>query len=140
MSDVDDASRSAVVLALRLYLGLALFLPLGIGKLAGFPASSAGMVERFSGTILGWGPMLGALYAFAYVLPFWETVGGLALIVGYRTRWAFPAMGLLLILLGFGSVVEMNMANVGRNFLFLLGCCWGHLWAEFDRFGISGAG
>lgn len=135
---VPAGQRATVVLLLRLYLGLALFVPLGIGKLAAYPGSAAGMVERFSGTLLGWGPLLLALYLFAYLLPFWETLGGLALVVGLGTRWAFLALAALLVLLGFGSVLEFDMPNVGRNLLFLAACCWGYLWADHDRWGVDG--
>ncbi len=51
--------RSAViVLVLRCFLGFALFLPLGIDKIAAFPGSSAGIVESHRETILGIAPSL----------------------------------------------------------------------------------
>ena len=79
--------RSAViVLVLRCFLGFALFLPLGIGKIAAFPESSAGLVESHRETILGIAPSLPLLYLFSYALPFIETLGGLALLVGWQTR------------------------------------------------------
>lgn len=137
-SGSGSRSRSFVVLLLRLYLGLALFLPLGIGKLVAYPGSSAGMVERFADTILGQWPLLPALYLFSYVLPWWETLGGAALTLGVRTRLAFGALGVLLVLLGFGSTLEMNIATTGRNFLFLAGCCWGWYWSDADRYGVDG--
>ena len=62
-----NTNRSAmIVLLLRCFLSLALFLPLGIAKLGSFPASAAGLVESNRETILGLAPTLPFLYVFSY--------------------------------------------------------------------------
>ncbi len=136
---MNDASSAIVVLLLRLYLGLALFLPLGIGKLAGFPDSSAGMVEGFSDTILGMTPSLPFLYLFAYALPFIETLGGLALLAGWRTRQVFLGLSLLLVPLGFGTTLQGRIPTTANNLIFLAACVVGYLLADSDRYGLSGS-
>ncbi len=129
---------SIVVLLLRLYLGVALFLPLGIGKLAGFPGSSAGLMEGYRETILGAWPSLPFLYLFSYALPFLETLGGLALVAGWRTRQVFLGLACLLILLGFGTTLDGRIATTANNLIFLAGCLVGYALADDDRYGVSG--
>ena len=133
-----NTDRSAViVLLLRCYLGFALFLPLGIAKLAAFPGSAAGIVESHQETILGVAPALPLLYLFSYTLPFIETLGGLALLVGWQTRRAFVVMGCLLLLLGFGTTLGGRVGTTANNLVFLAACLWGYLLADADRYGIS---
>ncbi len=135
-----SSERSAiVVLLLRLYLGAALFLPLGVGKLAGFPASSAGMVEGFSDSILGATLAAPFLYVFAYTLPFIETLGGLALLAGWRTRQVFLGLALLLVALGFGTTLQGRIPTTANNLTFLAACLAGHVLAGADRYGLSGS-
>lgn len=101
------ADRQAVILlVLRWYLGLALFLPF--------------------------------LYAFAYSLPFLETIGGLALLVGWQTRSAFLLLGCLLVLLGFGTTLGGRVPMTASNLVFLAGCLYGYWHADADRYGLSG--
>ena len=133
-----NADRSAVVvLLLRCYLGLSLFLPLGIDKLAGFPASAAGMVTAQQETILGAAPMLPLLYVFAYTLPFVETLGGLALLAGWRTRRVFLALACVLVLLGFGTTLGGRISTTADNLIFMAALLVGYWLADADRFGLS---
>lgn len=141
MASVDGPGhrgRDVVVLFLRLGIGLGLFLPLGVGKLMNYPGSAARMVENFSQGLLGHLPLLPFLYAFAYALGFWETLGGALLTLGWRTRQVFLAMSLLLVLLTFGANLGLGIETVFRNVVFLVVCLWGYLWADADRYGISG--
>lgn len=134
-----NSERSAtVVLLLRLYLGVALFVPLGIGKLAEFPDSSAGLVDGYQETILGAWPSLPFLYLFSYTLPFIETIGGLALIVGWRTRQVFLGLACLLVLLGFGTTLTGRIPTTANNLVFMAACLAGYALAEADRYGLSG--
>ena len=133
-----NADRSAlIVLLLRCYLSLALFLPLGIAKLAGFPGSAAGMVDSQRETILGAAPALPFLYVFSYALPFVETLGGLALLVGWHTRRAFQVMACLMVLLGFGTTLGGRISTTANNLIFMAACLCGYVLAEADRYGIS---
>jgi uncharacterized membrane protein YphA (DoxX/SURF4 family) len=130
--------RSAViVLLLRCFLGFALFLPLGIDKIAGFPGSSVEIVEKHRETILGVAPVLPLLYLFSYVLPLVETLGGLALLVGWQTRRAFLVMGCLLVVIGFGTTLGHRVGSTANALVFLASCLWGYLLADADRYGIS---
>ena len=130
--------RSAViVLLLRCYLALALFLPLGITKLAGYPASAAGMVTAQQETILGSALMLPTLYLFAYTLPFVETLGGLALLAGWQTRRVFLMLACALVLLGFGTTLAGRISTTADNLIFLAACLGGYWLADADRYGFS---
>jgi len=130
--------RSAViVLVLRCFMGFALFLPLGIDKIAAFPGSSAGIVESHRETILGIAPSLPLLYLFSYALPFLETLGGLALLVGWQTRRAFLVMAGLLVVLSFGTTLGGRVGTTANNLVFLGACLWGYLLADADRYGLS---
>ncbi len=132
------SDRSAVVvLLLRCFLGFALFVPLGIDKLAAFPGSSAGLVDSHRETILGVGPGIALLYVFSYTLPFVETLGGLALLVGWQTRRAFILMAFLLVVLSFGTTLGGRIGTTANNLVFLAACLWGYLLADADRYGIS---
>ena len=134
-----NVDRSAMlVLLLRCYLGLALFLPLGIAKLASFPGSAAGMVESNRETILGLAPALPMLYLFSYTLPFVETLGGLALLAGWQTRRVFLVLAGLLVLLSFGTTLNGRVGTTANNLIFMAGCLYGYWLADADRYGLSG--
>ena len=81
--------QSAFSLAARLLLA-ALFLPAGLSKLFGF-AGTVGYVASVGLPL----PLLGAVLAVAL-----EVLGGLALIVGYQTRWAALLMALFTVAAG----------------------------------------
>jgi len=134
---MDKSHSAVIVLLLRLFLGFALFIPLGVGKIAEFPASSAGVVENYQETILGIAPALPLLYLFAYSLPFVETIGGLALLLGWQTRRAFFVMACLLVVLSFGTTLGGQVGTSANNLVFLFACLGGYLLADTDRYGIS---
>jgi putative oxidoreductase len=75
--------QNPLALLSRLLLA-ALFLPAGIGKITGF-AGTAGYIASVGLPL----PALGAAVAIAV-----EVLGGLALIVGFGTRWAALALAL----------------------------------------------
>ena len=81
--------QSAFSLAARLLLA-ALFLPAGLSKLFGF-TGTVGYVASVGLPL----PLLGAVLAVAL-----EVLGGLALIVGYQTRWAALLMALFTVAAG----------------------------------------
>ena len=81
--------------------------------LAGF---AAGMAQQFQGTILpGW-----FAYSFGAVLPFLETLIGLALILGVFTRWTLVAASLLMSILIFGTSLRSDWATVGLQMIYVL--------------------
>ena len=81
--------QSAFSLAARLLLA-ALFLPAGLSKLFGF-TGTVGYVASVGLPL----PLLGAVLAVAL-----EVLGGLALIVGFQTRWAALLMALFTVAAG----------------------------------------
>ena len=134
-----NTDRSAViVLLLRCYLSLALFLPNGIGKFANFEGAAASIVGGQKETILGAALALPLLYGFAYALPFIETLGGLALLLGWQTRRAFLVMSGLLLVLAFGAKLAGMAGPAATIPLYLGASLWGYLLADSDRYGISG--
>ena len=134
---MDKDHSALVVLLLRLYMGFAVFLPLGIGKLAGYPDSSAGMVEGFQETILGVGPNVPFLYAFSFSLPFIETLGGAALVLGFQTRRVFLGLGTLFVALGFGTTLQGRVPSSADNLVFMAACLCGYMLADSDRYGLT---
>ena len=135
---MNPDQRAQVVLILRCYVGFALFLPLGVGKLVGYPAASSDMVDGFRETVLGTPLMLPPLYLFAYALPFLETLGALALLTGWQTRRTFLGLAWLLVALGFGTTLEFRIPTTADNLIFVVVCLAGYLLADGDRYGISG--
>ncbi|MGH6627515.1 MAG: DoxX family protein [Burkholderiaceae bacterium] len=85
-----NALQNPLSLAGRLLLAL-LFLPAGVGKIGGF----AGTVGYISSVGL---PTPSFAAALALVV---EIVGGLALIVGFGTRWAALALALFTLVASF---------------------------------------
>lgn len=85
-----NALQNPLSLAGRLLLAL-LFLPAGVGKIGGF----AGTVGYISSVGL---PTPSFAAALALVI---EIVGGLALIVGFGTRWAALALALFTLVASF---------------------------------------
>jgi thiosulfate dehydrogenase [quinone] large subunit len=81
--------------------------------LAGF---ATGMAKQFQGTILpAW-----FVYSFGTVLPFLETLIGLALILGVFTRWTLVAASLLVSILIFGTSLRSDWATVGLQMIYVL--------------------
>ncbi|HYZ74798.1 MAG TPA: MauE/DoxX family redox-associated membrane protein [Chthoniobacterales bacterium] len=81
----------------------------GLVRLPGLAGFAAGMAKQFQGTILpGW-----FVYSFGCVLPFLETLIGLALILGAFTRWTLVAASLLMSSLIFGTSLRSDWATVG---------------------------
>jgi thiosulfate dehydrogenase [quinone] large subunit len=79
--------------------------------LIGFAAS---MSKQFESTILpGW-----FVFAFGLVLPFIETLIGLALILGVFTQWTLVIGSLLMSLLIFGTCLRSDWATVGLQMIY----------------------
>jgi thiosulfate dehydrogenase (quinone) large subunit len=81
--------------------------------LAGF---AAGMEKQFQGTIMpGW-----FVYSFGSVLPFLEGLIGLALILGFFTRWTLAAASLLMSILIFGTSLRSDWGIVGVQMIYAI--------------------
>ena len=114
----DDARRTDRRLAygiLRFTLGLNILLHglTRIGTLSGF---ADGLVEGFADTILP----AAVVHVSAYVIVFAEVVIGALLTVGYRTRGALVAGGLLMAALVFGTALRQEWGTLGTQMLYAL--------------------
>ncbi len=88
--DMQFTSREAVMaLAGRLLIAV-LFLPSAVGKIANFPGATGFVASKGL-------PMPALLLAGAIAV---EVIGALALIAGYRTRWAALALAAFTVLAG----------------------------------------
>lgn len=85
-----DALKNPFALLARLLLA-ALFLPAGISKISGF-AGTAGYIGSVGLPL----PEVGAALAIAV-----EVLGGIALIVGFGTRWAALALAVFTLVASF---------------------------------------
>jgi len=98
--------------------------------LAGFAAS---MVKQFEGTILpGW-----FVYIFGVVLPFLETMIGLALILGLFTRETLVAGSLLMTTLIFGTSLRQDWAIVGLQMIYILAFFLALFFLEHNRYSLD---
>ena len=100
-------------LILRLSIGINMFLhgAMRIPKIDGF---SAGIVERFSGTLLS----ESMVSTFAYVLPYAELIIGLLLILGLFTSQVLLFGALLIVVLIFGSALQENWSLISSQMLY----------------------
>ncbi len=57
---------------------------------------------------------------FAYLIPIWEFIVGLLLIIGLKTRLAAVAGMILMIILMSGTAITQNWNNVGIQMLYIL--------------------
>ena len=114
----DDARRTDRRLAygiLRFTLGLNILLHglTRIGTLSGF---ADGLVEGFADTILP----AAVVHVSAYVIVLAEVVIGALLTMGYRTRGALVAGGLLMAALVFGTALRQEWGTLGTQMLYTL--------------------
>jgi thiosulfate dehydrogenase [quinone] large subunit len=114
----DDARRTDRRLAygiLRFTLGLNILLHglTRIGTLSGF---ADGLVEGFADTILP----AAVVHVSAYVIVLAEVLIGALLTVGYRTRGALVAGGLLMAALVFGTALRQEWGTLGTQMLYAL--------------------
>lgn len=80
-----------------------------LGNLSGF---TQGTIENFSSLL----PKF-ALMPYAYALPWVELILGVALLVGFKTRWTLFLTGLTYISLAFGMMLMKNYETVGQIML-----------------------
>ena len=130
--DVSRTSQEAAYALLRVTLGV-VFLFSGIGKfLGGVGAFAAGLEHEFAGKLPA---MLVA--PFAYALPFAEVALGALLVLGLFNTWALVLVGLELVALTFGKVVDGDFATAAHNVQFAL-VNFVLLWlADYDGFSID---
>lgn len=86
---MNERLHHALSLAARILIA-ALFLPAGLGKLAGF-AGTVGYIASMGLPMPQWGAALAVAI---------EVGGGLALLLGYKTRWVCWALALFTLVAG----------------------------------------
>ncbi len=122
----NNANTKAIITALiRFTLG-PLFLVYGFSKLVRLVDTVDMLRSGFADT---WLP-LGLVTVVAYVIPFWEALIGVSLLLGFYYRWGLVASGALLSVLTFGLAVQGDYELISRNLIYLI----------FVFFGLSNAG
>ena len=77
--------------------------------------------------------------AFALVIPFWEPVVGVLLVLGLWTRWALVAGALLIAALVFGTSLRGDYTVLSEQLIYALIFFVLLLFrARHDRFGLDG--
>lgn len=118
-----DTTRLGVI-ALRVFLGGALFLPLATTKLLDYPESSRRLTELFTETPLEHPMLVWPATAVAFLLPFLELACAAVLLAGRPARLSFLLPAATLILLSIATTLMGEMESTARNFVFLIGCAW----------------
>lgn len=105
----------------------------GLVRLPVLIGFAAGMSKQFEGTILpGW-----FVVAFGLVLPFIETLIGLALILGVFTQWALVIGSLLMSILIFGTCLRSDWATVGLQMIYAVAYFLALFFLEHNRYSLD---
>ncbi len=94
---------------------------------------ASGMAEGFAETILP-GPFV---YVYAFVIVIAEFMIGILLVLGWKTRWALAAMGVLLLTLTFGQVLQQNFGTLANILIYGIGVSFLLFNTKYDHFGID---
>ncbi|MCH8568192.1 MAG: DoxX family membrane protein [Balneolales bacterium] len=90
-----------------------------------------GMANNFSDTILP-APFV---LVYAYIILLVEAVVGVLLILGFKTRWALVALGLLLTTLAFGMILQQNYGTVANILVYGFATTFLLFYTRYDYFG-----
>jgi thiosulfate dehydrogenase [quinone] large subunit len=101
-------------LLLRMTIGLNIFIH-GLSRLLmGVTVFADSLVPMFEKTFLpGW-----SVYAFGLVLPWVETVLGLLLLLGFRTRIGLVGCSALIFVLTFGTSIRQDWNTAGLELIY----------------------
>jgi uncharacterized membrane protein YphA (DoxX/SURF4 family) len=99
----DAAAKSWAVLFARLVLGLIFFMA-GVWKV--FSLGPAGHVQRFFLPFQHTFLPVWSLWAVGFAIPFVELIAGALVILGFKTRYALVALGVVLAIVTFGHLLE----------------------------------
>lgn len=94
---------------------------------------ASGMAEGFADTILPGS----FVFAYAFVIVITELVVGVLLILGWKTRWALAVMGILLLTLTFGQVLQQNFGTLANILIYGIGVAFLLFNTRYDHFGID---
>jgi thiosulfate dehydrogenase (quinone) large subunit len=134
---LPDLSPSAVdrrigFALLRLMLGINM-LGRSIVRIPELQNFANGMADNFAETFLH----EGFVFLYAYVIVITETIIGVMLILGWKTRWALTVMGLLLASLAFGVILQQNFGTAANIMIYGIGVYLLLSNTQFDHFGID---
>jgi thiosulfate dehydrogenase (quinone) large subunit len=117
---------------LRIMLGINMFgrSLVRIPQLDGF---ASGMADNFADTILPGS----FVYVYAFIIVFTEAVIGVLLILGWKTRWALLTMGVLLITLAFGQILQQSFGTVANILIYAIAVSFLLFNTKYDHFGID---
>jgi len=94
---------------------------------------AGGMADNFADTFLPGS----FVFIYAYVIVFTEAVIGILLILGLKTRWALVTMGILLITLTFGILMQQNFGTAANIMIYAIGVAFLLFNTRYDHFGID---
>lgn len=115
-AELESSDQRLAYALLRIVVGLNLLMH-GISRmLAGSGAFAAHMVGQFAHAPLP----VWSVWSFGMVLPAIETLLGLLLLVGLRTRAALVAASLLIMVLTFGSALLQDWSVTGLQLSYAL--------------------
>ncbi len=117
---------------LRFILGINM-LTRSLVRLPDVDAFASGMADGFADTFLP-APFV---YLFAWIIVITETIVGILLIIGWKTRWALLAMGLLMASLAFGQILQQNFGTVANILIYAIAVSLLLFKSEYDFFGID---
>lgn len=102
----DSSAKSWAVLFARFVLGLIFFMA-GVWKV--FELGPVGHVRRlflpFQHTFLP----VWSLWATGFTIPFVELIAGALVIVGWKTRYALVGLGIVLVIVTFGHLLDQPL-------------------------------
>ncbi|WP_069133509.1 DoxX family protein [Rhodohalobacter halophilus] len=94
---------------------------------------ASGMAESFAETILPGS----FVFIYAFVIVIAEFVIGSLLILGWKTRWALALMGMLMLTLTFGQVLQQNFGTLANILIYGIGVSFLLFNTRYDHFGID---
>jgi len=94
---------------------------------------ASGMAESFADTLLPGS----FVFVYAFVIVITELVIGVLLILGWKTRWALVSMGILLLTLTFGQVLQQNFGTLANILIYGFTVSFLLFNTRYDHFGID---
>jgi thiosulfate dehydrogenase (quinone) large subunit len=117
---------------LRIMLGINM-LGRSLVRIPQLDSFAAGMTDNFADTILPGS----FVYIYAFIIVFTEAVIGALLILGWKTRWALLTMGILLITLAFGQILQQNFGTVANILIYAIAVSFLLFNTKYDHFGVD---
>jgi thiosulfate dehydrogenase [quinone] large subunit len=115
-SNEESRDARAAYALLRLFFGVNIAMH-GISRLAAGPAIFQGKIEaQFAHSPLPHA----SVAAFGLILPWVESLLGLCLLLGFRTRLALIGGGLLMVILTFGSSLVQDWQIAGVQLIYAI--------------------